>query len=102
MRAENKNMDLNSICKEIYTFTCRSSCGAETPVAYIFVKVGKDFKFKDSDLIQIFDKMKWNSPISTADLVVEHDSAMEELFKVTEIQGFVDDEGREKVYKVDD
>lgn len=100
--AENRIMDLDSICKEIYTFTCRSSCGAETPVAYIFVKVGNGFKFKDSDLIQAFDKMKWNSPISSADLVVEHDGNMEELFKITEIRGFVDDEGWEVVYKVDD
>lgn len=92
---------MNSICKEIYTFTCRSCCGAETPVAYVLVKVGKDFTFKDSDLIQVFDKMKWNSPVSTADLVIEHDENMKELFKVSEIRGFVNDEGWEAVYKVD-
>lgn len=95
-------MDLNSICKEIYNFTCRATCGAETPVAYVVVKVGPEFKFSDSDLISVFDKMKWNSPISTADLEVVHDDKLKEIFKVSEIQGFVDDEGKEKIYKVDD
>lgn len=95
-------MDLDSICKEIYTFTCRASCGTEIPVAYIVVKVGKNFNFNDSELVRAFDKMKWNSPISSADLIVEHDDKMEELFKVQEIQGFVDDEGKATVYKVKD
>lgn len=93
-------MDLNSICTEIYNFTCRASCGTELPVAYVVVKVGKKFEFSDSDLIQAFDKKKWNSPISTADLVVEHDDNMKELFKVDEIRGFVDDSGFERIYKV--
>lgn len=99
--AENFNMDLNSICKEIYTFVCRATCGAESPVAYVIVKVGPEFSFKDSDLIQVFDKMKWNSPISSADLVIEHDSGLQKIFKVAEIQGFIDDDGHEKIYKVE-
>lgn len=94
-------MDLNSICKEIYNFVCRATCGAESPVAYVVVKVGAGFSFSDSDLIQAFDKMKWNSPISSADLVVKHDSKMAEIFKVVEIQGFMDDDGKEKIYKVE-
>lgn len=94
-------MDVHSICKEIYTFTCRACCGCETPVAYISVKLGAEFKFSDSDLISEFDKMKWNSPISTADLILEHDEKLPEIFKIKEIRGFEDDSGYEKIYKVE-
>lgn len=94
-------MDVHSICKEIYTFTCRACCGCETPVAYISVKLGPEAKFSDSDLICEFDKMKWNSPISTADLILEHDEKLPEVFKIKEIRGFEDDFGNEKIYKVD-
>ena len=94
-------MNVHSICKEIYTFTCRACCGCEIPVAYIVVRLGSEFKFNDSDLISEFDKMKWNSPISTADLILEHDEKLPEIFKIKEIRGFEDDLGNEKIYKVE-
>ena len=94
-------MNVHSICEDIYTFTCRACCGCETPVAYIVVKLGPEFKFSDSDLICEFDKMKWNSPISTADLLLEHDEKMSEVFKIKEIRGFEDDSGYEKIYRVE-
>ncbi len=99
--AENFIMNVHSICEDIYTFTCRACCGCETPVAYIVVKLGPEFKFSDSDLICEFDKMKWNSPISTADLLLEHDEKMSEVFKIKEIRGFEDDSGYEKIYRVE-
>lgn len=93
-------MNLDDICKEIFNETLDIASRTETPVAYVCVKVGKDFCFNDADLLEAFKKIKWDSPVSTADLVLEHDEKLSRVYKIHEIRCFIDDMGREQVFSL--
>lgn len=93
-------MNLDSICNDIFKETLEIASRTETPIAYVCVKVGKDFCFNDADLLEAFRKIKWDSPVSSADLVLEHDENLTSIYKIFEIRCFIDDMGREQIFRL--
>ncbi len=86
-------MEIKTVCQDIYDSVIKSAEKIQAPVAYITLNISKDFPFTNEQIIQEFDKFKWNTGLSTADLIVEIDASLESnSYKVIEIQQFKDDE----------
>ncbi len=95
--------DIDLICRNIYhaawIATVRGFSGA--PVAYIHLKTGKNSSVDKKELTKAFDKVKWDTPLSTADLSFEEDSSVsEDILIVEDIEEFQDDEGNAAKFKV--
>lgn len=95
---------LNLICREIYNaaYIAAGSDYSGAPVAYIHIKAGKKAAELREEIKILFDKLKWNTPLSTADLRIEKDDSVKsESFVIDRIEDFFDDEsGETPVYQV--
>jgi hypothetical protein len=72
----------------------------KSPIAYINVRVGKKFAFSDAEFLALFNKTKWDTVISTADLVIVHDDSLSAALKIEEISDFFDEDGNCNVFSV--
>lgn len=63
------------------------------PVAYIHIAAGED-AFKSADEIsRMFNRLKWDTPLSSADLDITLDSTLSsDILDIKEIEEFYDDE----------
>ena len=96
-------MDLNLICRHIYYSVISTSKKASAPIAYITLRAGKNFPFTDAEIDEYFNRIKWNTSISTADLVILRDKKLTENYiEVEEIAEFIDDEGNGSSYRPDE
>lgn len=92
-------MDINSIYKHIYNVVVSTLPEGSYPLAYINICVGKNFPFSDREIDDEFKKCKWDSDISTADLIIIRSaSASDNELEVTSMNEFVDDSGEGKTY----
>ncbi|WP_407426275.1 hypothetical protein [Treponema sp.] len=83
-------MDLESVCKDLIVTLCDMTKNDDAPVADVTLKVGKSWAFSDFETCECFNKEKWNSPVSNADLTIVHDDSLNELYRVEKISGFED------------
>jgi len=83
-------MDLKNICIEIFSKIYNSSKEKAAPVAEVTLRVGKDWNFSDYEMTECFNKEKWNSSLSNADLTIVHDENLDCLYKIEKISEFVD------------
>ena len=85
-------MDINVLCKKIFDAV---NAVAEN------IRTGKDFPYSDDELCTCFSKTAWDTRLSSADLNITHDAAMNDcLVKIEDITDFIDDEGKNNVYHV--
>lgn len=95
-------MDLKNIYKHIF-FTVISSIGeVKSPIAYINIKLGNKCTFSQEEIVNTFNELKWDSPISSADLNIENDDSLNCILKVEEISDFFDEDGNCDIFKVDE
>ena len=90
MTDENESMDLETACKKIFDIISEKTKQTDAPVAYVNVRFGKDWRFSDYETTECFNKIKWDSALSTADLNIIHDDECTDLFRVEDISGFED------------
>lgn len=97
-------MDVSLICKKIYkaVYIVVLTEGSLAPVAYIHLRAGKNVAEYKEALQKEFDRLKWNTPLSTADLEIKiDDSLMDDTVKIDFVEEFFDDEtGLAKKYPV--
>ncbi len=94
------SMDLKSVCAHIYYAVVNAIGECKSPIAYIKVRVGKKFVFSDDEFLALFNKTKWDTVISTADLVIVHDDSLEPALRIEEISDFFDEDGKCDVFTV--
>lgn len=95
-------MNLKNICQHIYYAAISATSGFISPIAYIKVRIGKRFTFTEDELLEEFDKSKWNTVISTADLSITKDDNLDCVLKIDEITDFFDDDGKCNTFVVSD
>ena len=94
-------MDINVLCKKIFDAVNAVAEKLSSPIAYINIRTGKDFPYSDDELCTCFSKTAWDTRLSSADLNITHDAAMNDcLVKIEDITDFIDDEGKNNVYHV--
>ena len=93
-------MDLKTVCAHIYYAVVNAIGECKSPIAYINVRVGKKFAFSDAEFLALFNKTKWDTVISTADLVIVHDDSVSAALKIEEISDFFDEDGNCNVFSV--
>lgn len=96
-------VDLSLICRKIYNaaYLVAGKKLGGSPVAYIHVKAGLKLPFSVTDLSKVFDKLKWDTPLSTADLnVVCDEGVADNELNITGVEEFFDDSGKADVYPV--
>ncbi len=94
-------MDLNHICRIIFDVVCEVTKNFEAPVAYINVTAGKKFGYSDEEFVKCFGTIKWDSPLSSADIVIKHDDAESDfILRIDGISEFMDESGNSKSYPI--
>ncbi len=97
-------MDVSLVCKKIYkaVYIVVLTEGSRAPVAYIHVRAGKAAAEYKGALQNEFARLKWNTPLSTADLEIKTDnSLMDDVVKIDFVEEFFDDEtAKAKKYPV--
>lgn len=96
--------DAGYICKKIYkaVYLVRLMGKSLDPVAYIHIKAGRGSFVEANELYEQFAKIKWNTPLSTADLEISLDESLaENALKIEFVEDFFDDEtGQTNKYPV--
>ncbi|MCM1321856.1 MAG: hypothetical protein NC041_09555 [Bacteroides sp.] len=67
-------MNEEEVCEAIYALVLPVSNKIPSPVAYINVKLGFDCPFAETALWNVFNKIKWNTPLSSAELFISRNS----------------------------
>ena len=86
--------DAGYICKKIYkaVYLVRLMGKSLDPVAYIHIKAGRGAFVEANELYEQFAKIKWNTPLSTADLEISLDESLaENVLKIEFVEDFFDD-----------
>lgn len=87
--------DLRLVCRKIYNaaYIVAGKVFSGAPVAYIHIVAGED-AFKNADEIsRMFNRLKWDTPLSSADLDITLDSSLSsDILDIKEIEEFYDDE----------
>lgn len=63
-------MGVDEVIKSIYELMIPFSTAELPPVAYVSIEVGHEFPFSDEELTDSFNKIKWDSPLSSAELLI--------------------------------
>ena len=87
-------MNASDIAKSIYNLVLSFDQQDCPPIAYINVSVGQNCLISDEELYEAFNKQKWNTALSCAELNIERsaDTADDNLI-VTGIEDFEDENG---------
>ena len=86
-------MDLKNICERIREISEKAAGGASAPVAYINVRVGRKFAFSEAEFSEAFRRAKWDTAISSADIVISRDDSLDCLVRIDERTDFFDEDG---------
>jgi hypothetical protein len=68
-------MDIQNICQRIYDVVLSYAEKTNAPVAYINVEAGSDFEYGDNALWEEFNKLRWDTELSSAELSIERKSS---------------------------
>lgn len=77
-------MDIQNICKRIYELVLTYAEKTKAPVAYINVEAGSDFEYGDSALWEEFNKIRWDTELSSAELSIERKPSASSKAKTSE------------------
>lgn len=87
--------DAEDICKRIFkaVYIARMMRESLEPVAYIHIRAGKTVFAGADEICEGFAKLKWDSPLSTADLEISFDGALpDNALEIDSVENFFDDE----------
>ena len=77
-------MDIQNICKRIYELVLTYAEKMKAPVAYINVEAGSDFEYGDSALWEEFNKIRWDTELSSAELSIERKPSASSKARISE------------------
>ena len=91
------------VCKKIFkaVYIARMMRNSLEPVAYIHIKAGKTAFVGANEIYDNFARLKWDSPLSTADLEISLDPGLpDNSLEIDFVENFFDDEKRADKYEV--
>ena len=86
-------MQIEEVSKKIYDIALPIAEKCEAPIAYITILKGKDSQFSDIELYKAFNKMKWNTKLSTSELSFTKTDVDKTILRVLSISEFEDENG---------
>ncbi len=88
-------MNVSLVCGKIYRAVYLEvlSEGSLAPVAYIHLRAGENAAALKDELCRTFSRLKWNTPLSTADFEISEDDSLDkDTLKIDCVEEFYDDE----------
>ncbi|MCR4712951.1 MAG: hypothetical protein K5751_01065 [Treponemataceae bacterium] len=89
-------MDIQNICTRVYELVLAYAEKNKAPIAYVNVEAGFDFEYDDSVLWETFNKIRWDTVLSSAELMISRkrsDGTKDESLRVVSISTFEEDNG---------
>lgn len=89
------NMTAQEICQKIFDIALPYAQGMSAPVSYINVEAGCNYPIGDDELWETFNKIKWDTVLSSAELMIirkPYSAGTEKNLRVVSITPFEDDE----------
>ena len=94
-------MDCQNLCKSLIDAVEPVAKSIVAPVAYLEISVSADFKDKIDCITDCFKKSKWDTELSSADLMVHEDAQLpDSTIKLVQLVEFEDDSRRSAVHKM--
>lgn len=88
-------MTAEEICHKIYDIALPYAQKMSAPVSYINVQAGCNYPVSDDELWNAFNKIKWDTVLSSAELMIirkPYAAGTEKTLRVVSITPFEDDE----------
>lgn len=95
--------DIEEVIRNIFEIILPMANKSEAPISYINIELGFHCEFSESSLIETFNRLKWDSPLSSADLFCSRKPmgmAFDDSIKVISFSEFEDDSGKAPIVKV--
>lgn len=89
-------MDIQAVCKQIFELALGYAERTKAPVAYVNVEAGHDFEYDDNSLWETFNKIRWDTALSSAELFIvrkRSKGSVDKSLRVVSITTFEDDSG---------
>jgi hypothetical protein len=98
-------MNISSIAKKIFDAALPVAQKTDAPTAYVNVVVGANIPFSDKELWEAFNKERWDTALSTAELAITRMCktgirANDKKLTVVSISEFEDETGLNRVHAV--
>lgn len=89
-------MTAEEICQKIFDIALPYAQKMSAPISYINVEAGCNIPVSDEELWEAFNKLKWDTVLSSAELMIIRkpwSAGTEKKLRVVSITPFEDDEG---------
>ncbi len=86
-------MKIEDVCKKIYELSLPIAEKSIAPIAYINVLKGTSSPFDDISLYQEFNRIKWNTKLSTSELAFTITELEPTILRVLSLSEFEDENG---------
>ena len=94
-------MDCQNLCKSLIEAAVPVAKSIAAPIAYLEISVSADLKDNIDSLIECFKKSKWDTELSSADLMVHEDAGLpDSTIKLVHLVEFEDDSRRSTVHQM--
>lgn len=98
-------MDIETVVRKIFEAALPASEGIDAPIAYVNVVAGADILFDDRELWDAFNKIKWDSAISSAELRITRMGPTgidgnDKKLAVVSISEFEDETGLNRIHNI--
>ena len=95
-------MDCQNLCKSLIEAALPVAKSIAAPIAYLEISVSADLKDNIDSLIECFKKSKWDTELSSADLIVHEDVGLpDSTIELVQLVEFEDDSRRSSVHQMD-
>ena len=98
-------MDISSIAQKIFDAALPVAQSIDAPTAYVNVVAGADVPFTSKELWEAFNKKRWDTPLSSAELKIScmiktGDDEIDKKLAVVSISEFEDETGLNRVHNI--
>ncbi|MCR5172934.1 MAG: hypothetical protein K6B73_08720 [Treponema sp.] len=95
-------MDCQNLCKSLIEAALPVAKSIAAPIAYLEISVSSDLKDRIESITECFKKSKWDTELSSADLMVQEDAQLpDSTIKIVQLVEFEDDSRRSSVHQMD-
>lgn len=96
-------MNEQILSQQIYECALKSSQGREAPISYINIELGFHSDVIEESLVNAFNTLKWDTPLSSSELFITrkpHNGKHDKGVKVVSLVEFEDEYGKAGVIPV--
>ena len=88
-------MNVEMVCKKIFDFVLPFAENVLAPISYINLEIGFNTEIDDDELWECFNKLRWDTTLSSAELFIirkAYSGEVDKSIKIISISIFEDDE----------